>query len=491
MPSDVDLLRTDLEAAEFTVDSLTTLWGADAAAALHRGQRVPAMRALGHDPLSTIARLFVLGMPANEKDVARAFPSAGIDGLVDLELARIDGDVLHPLRDLRPYSFVDATGVGSWWIASDLGEVAIGGPLPEDHVLGVGGASVTLSGLMTQRPVLSALDLGTGCGIQAMHASRHARRVIATDISERALAIARFNAGLNRIENIEFRHGSLFEPVAGERFDHIVCNPPFVITPRSPDVPAYEYRDGGMSGDELVRSVIAGCAEHLADGGMAQLLGNWEYRGIDGLARVEQWCAQSGLDAWVIEREVQDVALYAETWIRDGGTRPGVMFDALYAAWLDDFASRGTSSVGFGYIALRRTGSATPLRRFERLTGALGHSATGLGQTIAGTFDAHDRLGEVDLGRERLRLAADVTEERSYWPGAEDPTVITIRQGGGFGRSVQVGTALAGFVGACDGDLTVDAIIGALADLLGADAAALDAELRPRIRELVLTGILA
>src|SRR5690606_7683158 len=148
----------------------------------------------------------------------------------------------------RPYSFVDANGVGEWWIVSDLSELATGAPLREDHVLGVGGASSTLSGLTIGSAVRSVLDLGTGCGIQAMHAARHADRVVATDISARALEIARLNAELNGIRNIEFRPGSLFEPVAGERFDRVVSNPPFVITPRAGGVPAYEYRDGGMVG---------------------------------------------------------------------------------------------------------------------------------------------------------------------------------------------------------------------------------------------------
>ena len=68
---------------------------------------------------------------------------------------------------------------------------------------------------------------------------------------------------------------------------------------------------------------------------------------------------------------------------------------------------------------------------------------------------------------------------------------MTLRQGGGFGRSVPLGTALAAFVGACDGDLSVAAIVAALADLLDADERALRAELDPRIRELVATWFLA
>ncbi len=488
VPRPIALLRDDLGRAGFSVEALTRLWGADAAAALHRGYRVPALRALtSRSPLATLARLFVLGLPADPSDVALALPSLGPAGAADLGLVDADG---RPLVDLRPYAFVDAQGVGGWWIASDLGELATGAPLRVDHVLGVGGASMTLSGLMIDRPVESALDLGTGCGIQALHAARHARRVVATDISERALELAAFNAELNDVRSIEFRLGSLFEPVAGERFDHIVSNPPFVITPRVPGVPEYEYRDGGLVGDALVQAVVQGVAAHLTEGGVAQLLGNWEYRAEeDGLVRVAGWVDE--LDAWIIEREVQDADLYAETWIRDGGTRPGPEFDHLYGAWLDDFESRGVTAVGFGYLTLRRPGPGTQwMHRIERLDGPVG---AGLGPHIAATLDAHDWQAALDddgLSRAHLAVAPDVTEERHYWPGDSDPTVLTLRQGGALQRSMPLDTGLAALVGACDGELSLRAISAAIAELLEVDEAALLASLLPGVRELIETGFL-
>ena len=95
---------------------------------------------------------------------------------------------------------------------------------------------------------------------------------------------------MNDIHSIEFRLGSLYEPVAGETFDQIVTNPPFVITPRVEGVPEYEYRDGGMIGDGIVEAVIRGAAAHLAPDGVAQLLGNWEYRGsVHAFDRVGSW----------------------------------------------------------------------------------------------------------------------------------------------------------------------------------------------------------
>jgi len=337
-----------------------------------------------------------------------------------------------------------------------------------------------------------ALDLGTGCGIQAMHAARHAKRVIATDISQRALDLAQFNATLNGFTSIEFRLGSLFEPVGDERFGHVVSNPPFVITPRGLDgVPAYEYRDGGMVGDGIVRAVIQGVDARLAFGGIAQLLGNWEYGAEDGLDRVRGWIEQTGLDAWVVERERFDVEQYAETWIRDGGTRPGPEFDRLYEAWLTDFAERGVTEVGFGYVTLRKPVTGIPtLRRFEHYGEPLAGS---LGDHIVAVLAAHDWLEATDaaaLARAALTVAPDVTEERHYWPGEEHPTVMLLRQGSGFARRIPLGTALAAVVGACDGELSIGAICAAVAQLLEVDEQALLHEVIPEVRELVLTGFL-
>ena len=336
--------------------------------------------------LATLAELFVLGLPVPASEAAHALPALGVGGAIELGLLgpidtastrlgrwsrrrprdRRCGDPRRaPRHPFAPCSTCDRTrssdarGDGHWWILSDLGEVALGHALGEQHVLGVGGASMTLAGLMLPTPARTVLDLGTGCGIQAMHASRFAERIVATDISERALRLARLNVELNGIDGVEFRLGSLFEPVAGERFDRIVSNPPFVITPRAPGVPEYEYRDGGMVGDAIVEAVMRGAAEHLEPGGVAQLLGNWEVRdGEDGLERVRAWAGP--LDHWIVEREVQRITEYAETWIRDGGTRPGTPeFDRLYDAWLDDFERRGVREIGFGYVLLRRPAAAT------------------------------------------------------------------------------------------------------------------------------------
>lgn len=487
-------LAADLDDADLRSEPLRRLWGEEEDDALARGMREPILRSIAGDDgvLATLGRLLVLGMPQPLAAVAAALPRLGVDGLAALGLARIDHDEVVPTALLRPQSFVDADGIGEWWIASDLDEVALASALPADHVLGVGGASRTLAEIIMPIEVDRALDLGTGCGIQALLVARHAGSVVATDISARALAYAELNAQLNGVSNIEFRLGSMFEPVEGEAFDLIVSNPPFVITPRTEGVPEYEYRDGGLVGDALVEQFLRAVPSCLTPGGVAQLLGNWESRGGQpsltgraGLDRLSSW-VPGDLDLWVIQREELSPLGYAELWIRDGGTTPrDAAFTPLLTAWLDDFAARGVTAVGFGYILVRRPpGDGIPLRRLERVT----QPVSNVGGALRAGLAAHDVLAEGVPTT--LLTAPDVTEARHLLPGNDDPSIIELRQGGGFARTIAVDPALAAFVGACDGDLTVMQIVSALADLFEVPLVDLWADLEPRIRQLVLDGLL-
>jgi 2-polyprenyl-3-methyl-5-hydroxy-6-metoxy-1,4-benzoquinol methylase len=132
------------------------------------------------------------------RQVQAALPSTGLDGARRLGLIGAGdtgaGERVCARLDLRPYG----DGEHDWWVVSDLGEMVTRAPLGTDHVLGVGGASTTLAAWTPRRPVRTALDLGTGCGVQALHLATHADSVTATDTSSRALRLAALTAALNR-----------------------------------------------------------------------------------------------------------------------------------------------------------------------------------------------------------------------------------------------------------------------------------------------------
>ncbi|MBT1001326.1 methyltransferase [Paenarthrobacter sp. DKR-5] len=481
----LEALAADLRAANYTVDGVAALLGESAYAAFNRDQPLPARLALrgrSGDPLGTLVRLWLLADPVPAADVETALPSVGADGLRRMGLAARTADGMLASCDLRPYGWErneDGTGGAELWVASDLAAHQRPGVLRRDHVLGIGHASLTLAQTTIRRHARLALDLGTGCGIQTFHLLHHADRVVATDLSDRALAFTRFNLllnaevlGLDRADlsaRVDLRQGSLLEPVAGEQFDLVVSNPPFVITPRTENETAedrFTYRDAGMAGDDLVAGLIRGIPAVLAPGGHAQLLGNWEVRGgQSSQERPSSWLADD-VDAWIIQREQLGPEQYAETWLQDASeNRDPDLFEAAYGAYLADFASRGVAGIGFGMVWLRRppAGKAVTLRRFEEITYPVEQP---LGPHLAAAVERADWLSGHDLAAAHLLVADDVTEERHQRPGAEHPGVILLRKGAGLRRTNLLSSELAGFVSACDGELTAGQIAGALAALL-------------------------
>ncbi|KAB7847724.1 DUF7059 domain-containing protein [Streptomyces mobaraensis] len=488
-------LRDALLAAAFTADGLLELLGAPAYAALARSETVPALRATrGDGPLETLVRLFLLQRSVPAARAAAALPLE--DCLADGWLVR-DGDAVRASVDVRPYGGPEGQ---DWWIVSDLGcavggagGIAGGGAGPagidrSELVLGVGGASTTLAGITVRTPVGSALDLGTGSGIQALHAAQHAGRVTATDLNPRALRFARLTLALSGAPEADLRQGSLFEPVAGETYDLIVSNPPFVISPGA----RLTYRDGGMGGDDLCRTLVSQAADRLNDGGYCQLLANWQHvEGEDWRERLSSW-VPAGCDAWIVQREVQDVAQYAELWLRDAGDHRASPeeYAARYDAWLAEFEDRRTKGVGFGWITLRKSGAERPSVIAEEWPHPVEQP---LGESIRAHFARQEFLRTHDdaaLLEARFRLAPEVVQEQVGLPGAEDPEHVVLRQNRGMRRATKVDTVGAGFAGVCDGTLSAGRILDAIAQLVGEDPVLLRDRTPEAIRLLVEQGFL-
>lgn len=415
----------------------------------------------------------------------------------------------------------------------------------------VGGATRTLAALAAYGADERVLDVGTGCGYHAILAALCGARVTATDVSARALGYARFNAALAGAE-IDFRRGSLLEPVRGprsdpadaldsldslsaarERYDVVVSNPPFVITPEAARADGVRtYRDGGREGDSLLAELVGELGDVLAPGGRAWMLGNWEIKASDAAPdqslgsasdllsdaaqdrpfdAVPDWARgpaawiRDDLDAWVIQREVLAPPDYAEMWLRDGGQTPRDRgYEKAYAAWLEDFARRGVVGVGMGYISLRApegesgdwdaagsnaedSAKRRPWRRFEELSGPAPIDLHGY---VEGVWAHRDLLRAGDSALLAARLVCRGVEHRLHAPGQPEPFMLKLAQVAGFAVEVQVTSAVAGVVGACDGELTLGALCDAVAQLLGEPVEDVRTEVLPAVRELVGLGIL-
>ncbi len=484
--NDLDLtgpLREALLSAGFTYDRVAEAIGEDAHRALGRNETRPALRrTTSGSPLDTLVRLFLL-----QTTVAREAADAALPGLVDRLCASglLEQSIseVAARTDCRPYAADDR----DLWIVSDLtpgldGAAVAVGP---DHVLGISSASTSLAQLTLREPVGRALDLGTGCGVQALHLAGHADRVVATDVNQRALWMTRLNAALNEVE-VDVRDGSFFEPVAGERFDLIATNPPFVISPATGD--RLVYRDSGLPGDRVVEHIVRTGPDHLADGGWLQVLANWAIvEGRPWDERLGSWL-RPDCDALVVQRETLDPASYVELWLKDSGHHGGRDYAERYDTWLSWLEQTGIEGVGFGWINVRLGGSGRhdlqewPYDVEQPIAPAI-HDWGTAARSLAS-------LADYDLLARHLRARDDVQQETIGRPGAEDPEAIVLRQQRGFRRARTADTVEAALVGACDGDLALGQLLGALATLLEREEAELRTTYLPVVRELLAEGFL-
>lgn len=539
----LDALAADLEAARYVHDGVLELLGPVAMAALDRDQPVQPRRAVARveatrplDALSTLVRAFLLGGSVSRERWEAALPTLGLGGASELGLVEADPERPELLRaaiDLRPYA---SDSHADLWVASDVGSHHRPGVLRHDHVLGIGAASLTLAAATIRRPAATALDLGVGCGIQTFYLLAHCDHVTATDLSARALGFTRFNLALNAAAlgldpqdleaRVSLRQGSLLEPVEGERFELIVSNPPFVITPRrlgESSEERFTYRDGGLPGDQLVAQLWSGLAQVLEPGGTAQMLANWEIpralvpddaRFSDPVTgtQVPGWAGRPAhwtppeLECWVIQRDVEDPGGYAETWLRDASeVRSPEAAELRYEEYLDDFEARGVGAIGLGLVWLRRRaeGAGSGMiagsgriaaegigRRFESIQHQV---ESPLGPTLGQAVWQADAVAAVDVALVHAEAAKDVTVETHSRPGDEHPQAILLRQGSGLRRTRLLPTALAGLVSACDGELPLGSLSRAVVSVLEATEAQNHPsaeELLEQAKELLVDGFL-
>ncbi|GAA4732602.1 DUF7782 domain-containing protein [Phytohabitans rumicis] len=466
---------------DYTASGIAERLGPAATAAVARNDFRAALRATAdRDRLATLIRLFVCAQTEPAAAVEAALAPLPLAAALAAGLVVPDGDGLRQGLDLEAYG-------DAWWVLADLPVAARPGvPLAPDHVLGVGGASTTLAGATVRRPVGTALDLGTGCGVQALHLSQHATSVTATDLSERALAFAATTAALNGLE-WELLRGDMTAPVAGRRFDLVVSNPPFVV---GPGTATHAYRDSGRASDGISAELAAAAPGLLTEGGVMQYLANWVHiAGEDWADRVAGWVAGTGLDAWVIQREVADPVSYVDLWLSDAGEPHD---PARKAAWLDWFDAHKVEAVGFGLVTLRRAGADDPVVRVEDLRQQV---AGPLGAQVAAWFDRQDflRVRDADAllaaryrAAEGLQLRQEATMGDEGW--AVDRQVLAMPQG--LRWTEEIDPLVLALVGGCEGQVPLRDQIAVLAVAHDVAEADLAEAAVPIIAHLVERGVI-
>ena len=397
-------------------------------------------RRLGAEPdrLSMLIALLLLGDDVRADELAELLVETGIAELRDGWLRGLVRVVPHD--DLV--------------IASDRLDVE-----GADRVAGVHRPSATLAHLTVRAPVERALDLCTGNGIQALLLSRHAGHVVATDVNARALAFAGFNAALNGVANVELRQGSLLEPLVGERFGCIACNPPYVVSPDA----EFTFRDSGLPGDRVSELLARGLPGLLERGGFATLMASWAQTGDAPALRPREWLDGAGCDSWILHTTTDEPLSNAAAWTREAADGPE-QFGAALDRWTAYYRELGIDALAYGALVLRRRDGDNWSRGATLPPRALEPASNHLLRMFAGVDLAE--AGEDSLLAHRLAVAPAARFEQVVSPG-EDWTVVSaaLSLEEGLGFHADVDEPMLRLLRALDGTSTArEAVVASLGD---------------------------
>jgi methylase of polypeptide subunit release factors len=340
------------------------------------------------DPCAALQRLFLLSEPGPLP------PEADVGALEALELVRRDGDGVVPL--------VRIDELDGLFVCSDLAQDR------PDAVPPVSASTRMVAAFTPDVAADAALDVGTGSGALALLLARRAGRVVATDLSERALAFTRRNAELNGLDNVETRNGSFLEPVRGERFGVVVCNPPYVISPDT----EFLYRDAGLRGDELCRQLLDELPDVLTGDGYATLQGNWTHA-ADG-----PWHPRPRATALLTRIKTYAPLEYAQSWCGAAHAGDPEGFTAAVERWTASYRELGIEAITLAIVVLR---GGRPLRPWAT---TLRDRPAGLRRRLPALFAAAATLARADVLDLRLRPAPGLTVQRRRTPGGEERCLL-------------------------------------------------------------------
>lgn len=431
-------------------------------------------------PLDVLIRLFLINLPVDPQPLADALDPMSVDEWLEAGLLRRDDDGFRSTVKLLPfrglYLAYDHLGVDRTDLAAD-------------HVMGIGRSTLTLANLVMPLADAQSLDLGTGCGTLAFLMSNFSRRVTGVDFNQRAVALSEFNARLNGLGNVEFRAGDMLQPVAGEQFDLVVSNPPFVISPRS----QFIYRDSGMEGDGITQKIVREVPEYLREGGFCLILTNWAHMaGTPTAERLQSWFAGTGCDVWALAYETLDTATYASTWIQHSeGTNPQ-RYAESFDEWLRYYDEQRIEAITGGVIVMRKSGRSSGWF----LQSEMPRQAGPCGPALKEAFERHDFLAahpdEAAVLGTCFRLSPEVRLQQTCRPqqGGWGVEQVELRIDRGLTATGRIDAFTADLLVTCDGTRTLGELVPEMAARLQTPPPGLAGDVARVARQLVSQGFL-
>ena len=476
---DAQRLRQLFEQAEYTEPHLRKhLGAAELPSPRLRNQPRLLDRTSAQTPLNALLRWFWLALSQSAEEMSDLISEEFLRLLMESNLLLRHEGTLVPTAMVLPFQ--------GFLVVSDHPSAILN--KRSEMVLWPNPTSRFLSRFAIRRPSRATLDLGTGSGILSLGVAEFSETVVATDLNARAAQCARFNALLNGIRNIEVLEGDCFAPVGERRFDLILSNPPFFITPQSD----FLFCDNSMELDGLCRKLVKEAPAHLNENGYMEMLCEWaQIKGQPWEERLAEWISNTGCDAWVMKGLTQDPEEYAQHRISETEEDPSK--DATnYRNYMDYYRRQGVEAIHDGLVILRRREG----NNFIRIEEVPSNPSGDLGSLILNTFAAHDLMRDLDTDEKLLGmqpcLAPAARLQQICRPSKEGWSAesLVLRLTSGFPFQIDVQPLVADFLGQCDGTKTARQAIEEFASKAKTPIEHLQSECLGMIRKLIERGFM-
>lgn len=310
------------------------------------------------DSLDAITHLFLLGEALPSVLVAPFFPDGLWEALRETGLITPDPtDTNHCIASVALYPVRDLYIASDRWTNADHSQRQMFSDIVYPALTGSAKQFIDFT---SYAPCDDFLEVCAGTAPAALLAARAAKRTWATDIAERSLDFAKFNAALNGIANISFGEGDLFEPLGDLKFDRIAAHPPYVPVLK----PAEIFYGGGEVGEEITKRIVAELPKRLKPGGRL-------YCRTLGTERPGETFEQR-IRGWLGEKHAEfDVALFAiqtleprqfaleETLNRNGSKEE-------FFQWAKLFERNNVHELVIGLVVVQRASEKRPAFTFRR-----------------------------------------------------------------------------------------------------------------------------